>query len=326
MFCLSKRQRKTRTLDSSLPPSSQIAEIPTPADNEDGTPLCSTCSALHLRTILHDGVPKEHAIPLGHLTDIFNKYDQCGLCRLLATTIRQTWLLDRMPGIDLTGITCVLYAEPCGYPKIQNKTLPVLRDICHRLSIETSSRPRDVYIAMVVGQSHLEPEIQLLEDHASEFGRTRELHGRRVSENVDIDLLKRWIHTCENEHRDICEKVWWRGPEDVLPESVRVVDVARMAIVPAPPTCRYVALSYVWGGSGEGYWTTKANLQQRSIPGGLDIDMLPGTISDTIQLVRQLDERYLWIDALCIVQDDSDDKAVQIGVMELIYGSSTFTV
>src|SRR5882757_4508305 len=110
MFCLSKRQRKIR------------------ADNEDNAPLCSTCSALHLRTILHDGVPQEHPIPLGHLTDILNKYDQCGLCRLLATAIRQTWLLDKMPGIDLTGITCALYAERCGYPKIQNKTLPVLRD------------------------------------------------------------------------------------------------------------------------------------------------------------------------------------------------------
>ena len=99
-----------------------------------------------------------------------------------------------------------------------------------------------------------------------------------------------------------------------------------MAIVPAPPKCRYVALSYVWGGPGDAYWTTQANLKQRGVRGGLNASMMPGTISDTIQLVRQLGERYVWIDALCIVQDDPEDKGVQIGVMELIYGSSAFTI
>jgi hypothetical protein len=327
MFCLSKRQRKTHTIHSSLPPSSQIEQIPTSADNDDSAPLCSTCSALNIRAILHDGILEENAVPLGHITDVLNKFDQCGLCRLITTVIRSTWQLDKRRGTDLTGITCTLYAERCGYPKkIQNKTSPAPRELCHRLCIKTSSRPRNVYIAMMDAQSHLEMEIQLLEEDASKVGRTRELHGRRVGKNADVDLLKRWLHTCANEHQDICEKVWWRDNGEILPKSVRVVDVVLMAIVPIPPTCRYVALSYVWGGPGDAYWTTMANLKQRSISGGLDISMMPGTISDTIQLVRQLGERYLWIDALCIVQDDLDDKAVQIGVMELIYGSSAFTI
>jgi hypothetical protein len=49
------------------------------------------------------------------------------------------------------------------------------------------------------------------------------------------------------------------------------------------------------------------------------------TISDTIQLVRLLGERYLQIDALCIVKT-TKDKAMQIGIMELIYGRSAFTI
>jgi hypothetical protein len=99
-----------------------------------------------------------------------------------------------------------------------------------------------------------------------------------------------------------------------------------MAVVRAPPSCRFVALSYLWGGTGEEYWTKRANLKKRRAQGGLDVSVLPGTILDTIQLVRQLGERYLWIDALCIVQDDPKDKTVQIGVMDLIYGSSAFTI
>lgn len=324
MSCLHRRRRKTRTVDSSLHPipSNHTPEIPP----ENDAPLCSTCSSLDLRTILHDGVQKEHAIPLGHLTDILDKSNQCGLCNLVAIILRRTWHLDELPGIDITGITCALYASACGYPRIPDYVYPILRDICHRLYIQASDKPRDISAAMAAAQSNLMLDIQLLGEDASKVGRTEELHGRRVGQNVDISLLKRWIHICEHEHGELCETVWWRDARDVLPKSVRVVDVTRMAVIRAPPSCRFVALSYLWGGTGEEYWTTRANLKQRKAQGGLDVSVLPGTILDTIQLVRQLGERYLWIDALCIVQDDPKDKAVQIGIMELIYGSSVFTV
>jgi hypothetical protein len=317
MFRLFKCRRTTRKQDFSLhpPPNSQTEEITI----EDDAPLCSTCSAIDLRAILRYVIPRRHAVPLGHLTNIFDNCDQCGLCRLVTTFIRRMWRLDELPGIDLAGITCALYT-------VESSTLQGLRDVHHhRLYIDTSHRPQHATLSLITTQSPLSLELQLLEEDASKVGRTKEFHGRRVSRNVNISLLKRWIHICENEHRERCELVWWRTGE-VLPKSVRVLDVARMAIVSAPPGCRYVALSYVWGGPGESYWTTKANIKKRRVPGGLDTSVLPDTISDVIQLVRQLGERYLWIDALCIVQDDPKDKGVQISAMDLIYGSSAFTV
>ncbi|KAG2739794.1 HET-domain-containing protein [Suillus brevipes Sb2] len=318
------RRRKTRTEDSSLHPipSNHTPESPP----EDDAPLCSTCSSLNLHAILHDGVPEEHAIPLGHLTEIFDKSNHCGLCNLVAIVVRRAWNLDKLPDIDIASVTCALYALECGYPDIPDYVSPVTRDICHRLYIQTSDRPRDVIAAMAAAQSNLLLDIQLLGEDAPKVGRTQELHGRRVGQNVDIAMLKRWIHICEHEHGELCETVWWRDAGDILPKSMRVVDVTRMAVVRAPPSCRFVALSYLWGGIGEEYWTRRANLKQRRAQGGLDLSLLPGTILDTIQLVRQLGERYLWIDALCIVQDDPKDKTVQIGVMDLIYGSSVFTI
>ncbi|OJA14570.1 hypothetical protein AZE42_06366, partial [Rhizopogon vesiculosus] len=318
MFCLFKRRRTTRTQDSSLHPlpSSQAEENLI----EEDSPLCSTCSTLDLRAILRYAIPRRHAVPIGHLTDIFDKCNQCGLCRLVTTSIRRMWRLDELPGIDLAAITCALYT-------VETSRLKRLRDVHHhRLYINTSHRPRDATIALIATQLPLSLEIQLLEEDALKLGRPKELHGRRVNRNVNIGLLKRWVHICENEHAQKCETVWWRDAGEVLPKTVRVLDVTRMSIVSAPPMCRYVALSYVWGGTGEGYWTTRANLKKRMMQGGLDTSVLPGTILDTIQLIRQLGERYLWIDALCIVQDDLEDKAVQIGVMDIIYGSSVFTV
>jgi hypothetical protein len=57
------------------------------------------------------------------------------------------------------------------------------------------------------------------------------------------------------------------------------------------------------------------------------IDMhLNYTIRDTLQLAHEMGERYVWIDALCIIQDSSEDKATQIPQMHLIYGLATLTI
>jgi hypothetical protein len=53
---------------------------------------------------------------------------------------------------------------------------------------------------------------------------------------------------------------------------------------------------------------------------------LPNTISDAIALVRALGERYLWVDALCIVQDDAEHKARDIAHMDVVYNKAFATV
>jgi len=265
----------------------------------DDEPLCSSCSALDIYAILRNGIGEDDAVPLGYVTDILKKRDQCGLCRLIAIYFSQC-------GINLSRITCILYA-PGDWSSLGHKG-----DAYNGLLIQPS---RDGFTF----------EMRLLGGLGSKVWGPKWLHGRRVRQDVDVDQLKKWIHTCKKKHGKGCESDWWRGRE-ALPHTVRVVDVVRMAIVPVPPLCRFAALSYVWGGPGHEYWTTQANLEHRSTPGGLDASILPGTISDSIQLVRRLGERYLWVDSLCIVQDDPGDKAVQIGVMELIYGSSEFTI
>jgi hypothetical protein len=40
--------------------------------------------------------------------------------------------------------------------------------------------------------------------------------------------------------------------------------------------------------------------------------MLPQTLQDAATVCEKLYIRFMWVDALCIVQDDSDDKAQEI--------------
>jgi len=54
--------------------------------------------------------------------------------------------------------------------------------------------------------------------------------------------------------------------------------------------------------------------------------VFPKTLSDAIKVCREIGMRYIWIDALCIVQDDPKDKAREIGQMGRIYKDATLTI
>lgn len=86
----------------------------------------------------------------------------------------------------------------------------------------------------------------------------------------------------------------------------------------------YVALSYCWG-MPQRLVTTKSNRMNHLVH-GIPEDEIPKTISDAIQVCRKLGIRYLWVDALCIVQDDDNDKAAEIGRMADIYQDATITI
>lgn len=67
---------------------------------------------------------------------------------------------------------------------------------------------------------------------------------------------------------------------------------------------RYIALSHRWGGS-ETPTTTSSTLNHRIA--GINLNDLPKTFQDAVKIARFLYVRYLWIDSLCITQDDTND-------------------
>ncbi|KAI9728595.1 MAG: hypothetical protein M1834_007623 [Cirrosporium novae-zelandiae] len=140
-------------------------------------------------------------------------------------------------------------------------------------------------------------------------------------------MLKTWLSICTKEHCATCQP-------DVVPREVglalKVIDVTRCCIIFAPSNCRYLALSYVWRDISQLELTedTQHRLMEDN---GLSTTeqqsrRVPKSIWDAIELTRQLGERYLWVDALCIKQDDEADKRLLINNMDVIYSSAIFTI
>jgi hypothetical protein len=85
----------------------------------------------------------------------------------------------------------------------------------------------------------------------------------------------------------------------------------------------YVALSYCWGGP-QGVLLTVDTLDAKTQ--GLCLEDLSQTIRDATDVTAKLGYRYLWIDALCIIQDNQRDKRSEIEAMGSIYRNATLTI
>ena len=92
---------------------------------------------------------------------------------------------------------------------------------------------------------------------------------------------------------------------------------------------RYAALSHCWGSPrpailGSYPRTLRENVQQ--LINGIDIRLLPQNFQDAIFVARTLQIQYVWIDALCIIQDDRADWAREAALMGTIYSNSYLTI
>lgn len=74
-----------------------------------------------------------------------------------------------------------------------------------------------------------------------------------------------------------------------------------------------------WGDSPP-YTTTKATIQARR--SGIPLNEMPQTFVDAVKVTRRLGLKYLWIDSLCICQDDSEDWAGESGRMADVYSDA----
>jgi hypothetical protein len=146
-----------------------------------------------------------------------------------------------------------------------------------------------------------------------------------------IQWLKNILGACQTKHEDCQEKLFPKAQNNFRP--TRVLDIEqndtntiRLVVTSELPTAtplKYVALSHCWGGSVtflllEGNLTT----MQQSIP----VANLSKNFQDAIIITREIGQRYLWIDSLCIIQDSSHDWLQESPTMGLVYANAICTI
>lgn len=173
---------------------------------------------------------------------------------------------------------------------------------------------------------------------SSVFNQFMPAKSARILKNssCDITSMKHHLQTCIDHHGETCERTRHTmrllpgSASDLhrLPINLRFIDVENDQVVSAPTNCSYVALSYVWVQSKEARPTTLTTTSLRAFrePQGLPMSRLPQTILDAITVCQKLGERYLWVDASCIIQDDEEDRAAQIAEMDKIYSLAKVTL
>ncbi|KAK3112442.1 hypothetical protein LTR53_011279 [Teratosphaeriaceae sp. CCFEE 6253] len=143
---------------------------------------------------------------------------------------------------------------------------------------------------------------------------------RPLTAEVDWCRLKSWILSCLEDHGPC------RSSSDTELPS-RVLDLthaSEMKLLESHGQCAdYVTLSHRWGDSAVKF-TTKATLASNLR--GIHYTSLPKTFQDAVTATRRLGYRYLWIDSVCIIQDDKEDWHRQCAAMKHIYANSILTI
>ncbi|KAH7083829.1 heterokaryon incompatibility protein-domain-containing protein [Paraphoma chrysanthemicola] len=144
---------------------------------------------------------------------------------------------------------------------------------------------------------------------------------------IDLQQIRAWRQECHSKHGEECNN---RYSELLLKrlEKLTLVDVNDQSLVILPSTTPFVALSYVWGAVPI-FKALKSNIKDLMTPGSLASDeiKIADTVRDAINLVKSLGECYLWVDCLCIIQDqDEAAMSATLRAMANIYASAEFTI
>ncbi|KAK4160795.1 heterokaryon incompatibility protein-domain-containing protein [Cladorrhinum sp. PSN259] len=142
-------------------------------------------------------------------------------------------------------------------------------------------------------------------------------------------VARNWLDCCRASHA-ACRPVVSPGDEGYRQPALpkRLIRVGAEGETPrliesSGEETEYMALSYCWGRS-QTLLTTKSSLAARMRE--IAWHEIPTTLREAIEFTRELGAMYIWIDALCIIQDDYDDWVIEAAKMKDVYGNALLTL
>ncbi|KAI1359280.1 heterokaryon incompatibility protein-domain-containing protein [Xylaria arbuscula] len=269
---------------------------------------CSACFSYQTRNThppcncLHESISSSSTGCFKHHTNfedlVSSAQSGCRLCRLFIQALN---LVKKHP----SPVTVVL---------TKYLQLPTTRSV-----ILHFHRPGRIIIT--VGHLAAELELSYLSEKTIKASPDVDDYENGTGSFSSFQFAKTWLHNCMTNHK-LCGAT-------SAPLPTRVIDVGDGTRDPflletKGAHNRYCALSYCWGTSSSAHKTTTVNLNRyyKAIPP----QELPRTLLDAVHAARSLGFRYIWIDALCIIQDDDEDWAREAVRMTQVYANATLAI
>ncbi|KAF4965392.1 hypothetical protein FSARC_6806 [Fusarium sarcochroum] len=158
-----------------------------------------------------------------------------------------------------------------------------------------------------------------------------------TSSQESFECLSNWIEACSQNHHS-CKKLHTRKNElkdwlparlvkitssvDGVPETIQVIETADDNYSAAD--INYATLSYCWG-TKPFTKLLESNIETMKTV-GVFVKDLPATFRDAITATSRLGLKYIWIDALCIIQQNEKDWKLHSVTMSKVYSYSAITL
>jgi len=150
---------------------------------------------------------------------------------------------------------------------------------------------------------------------------------RNPGSESSLAIVSSWLQSCLRNH-DVCSHPeFQRPPKRLISVGNTTQNPFLVDMGPNSPPVKWLCLSYCWGeGVVPAVELTKANIEDLK-SGRERLESFDATVRDAILVARALDIPYIWIDALCILQDkDTNEWNEEAPKMNEIYGGSVLTL
>ncbi|KAI1125357.1 heterokaryon incompatibility protein-domain-containing protein [Nemania abortiva] len=282
------------------------------------TVLCPCC-----RCITGDALVSEAGFRhVEKLKDLWRTWQNCSLCHVIFHHFVDRGALGEQTNLRLK------FTWPGSSNWSDKYPLGVLMLVCDGLDGKQVSTVDCLYIVTPIG------------DPAESLGFppvNRSLSNTRSNETFEF------IHRCMDEclHKHECEQPFsseqGAGPKDRSQWPARLIYVNpnrdsnedHIRVIDITESCpRFMTLSHCWGEPRRTLLdkdkTKKDNLHQRKL--SIPVKTLCRNFQDAVEITRRLGVEHLWIDALCIIQDDVEDWDRESVKMGSIYQNSVLTI
>lgn len=287
--------------------------------------LCLRCRQLNFEYILRTRSPDE--ICLGEFKAVRGK--DCVFCRMATSNLRATPPFHSGDIADDDIVYIWTFLRPSNWETEDGKKIePPSTGFTVLVKREKMDESPKSTVGIATGTIHAIRERPNNTKHPDELTITP------LTSQYDPALIRSWLRDCPgsssplSDLSEVEDQPFKYIERFIDTEERRLVEVRNnTGSFEVPPGAPFAALSYVWGKNGQQVTLTKSVKEMFHRKEGIAMAGLLKTIQDSIRVCLDIGIRYLWVDALCIVQDDEKPaKMRQINNLHHIYLNAAVTI